>query len=168
MQSQIYTTEWPKADIFCTKYLYFVVWAGWFVVLTMETFGIGFNSSSSGLKFPLVSICFVLPLLVFVAFLFFLSTYKFAYKIVIDCEKNIIESHLIRRKGPVAYSLRDLQVVEFNWHIYFRYMDGTTIWYKTSDVSKLLDFLRERDIPKQWGSFGKFFLKKEYLYDKKN
>lgn len=159
LRKDYYVFSQSKEDIFFGKYLNVIIAGGWFVLLVFECiWGVDFPILK--VRWPIVSIFVALPLFLITGLLFYLSSHKFAYRVEFDFQKMVVKFCMFRRKKTIMLDISDLEVVKINWHTHFIFKNGKTIKYKAND--DFFVFLKEHNIPRQWGKFGRLFLKREY------
>ncbi len=61
---------------------------------------------------------------------------------------------------PIVQELSELERVKINWQTSLINRNGATIWYRA--VPAFLEFLRSKNIKREWGKFGMILLKKQY------
>jgi hypothetical protein len=157
-----YTFSLPKEDIFFGKYLIRIVAVVWFVLFAFEClWGVGFPTLK--VIWPVGSIFIALPVFVAAGLLFYWSLHKLAYQVEFDFQNKIVTFFTFRRKRTITHNISDLEIIRLNWHTQFIFKNGETIKYKADH--EFFVFLKQFDIQREWGYFGKFFLKKEYRAD---
>lgn len=153
-----------KLDIFVGKYLNIFVVAGWITILILETFWGATKFSNFKIQYPNISINLLLPLFFSLSLLFYFSLIKFAYQVVFDFDNKLIIFSLYRKNRSISFNLNELKVIRINWFIIFVFNDGKTIWYKSDET--FIRFLKRFDINREWGSIGKYFMKREFKSDR--
>jgi hypothetical protein len=162
-RGNVHTYSNSKLDIFVGKYFNIIIIAGWISVLILETFWGATTFSKFKIRYPSISIKLLLPLFFSLGFIFYISLIKFAYKVVFDFSDEVITLFFYKKRSPISFKLNELKVIRINWFICFVFNNGRTIWYKSD--STFLRFLIKFDINREWGSVGKFFMKKEFELD---
>ena len=163
-KQDIYKFEWPKLDILVGKSLYLFIFGGWFILLIWETL-FAFTLTEFGIRLPVTSLFFILPILLTLYLIFYFTISNFAYRIIFDFNNQIIESHIFKKKKPIIHEICELESVDLNWHTYFRFRAGKHV--KTKADSDLIHFLIDKNIQRRWGPFSKVFMRSECLEDSK-
>jgi len=157
LKKELYIFSKSKEDIFIGKYLNIIVIVAWFLLLIFESlWGVDFPTLK--LKWPVGSFFIALPVFFVLGLLFSLSLSKLAYQVVFDFQNGIVKFFMYKKLRVIIREIADLDHVKIDWHTHFIFKNGETIRYKANNAFFM--FLKERNIPRKWGGFGKLFLKK--------
>lgn len=105
-------------------------------------------------KYPIVAyVASFMPFLVSLIVVKFIA--KFAYKIIIDLEKNEISFYLFRKKDVITTKISDIKEVYINLYMNFIFC-GQKIKYYEATNNNLIKIM-QKFAPVSWGKLGKVF-----------
>lgn len=164
MSHENYVYSHSTADRLAGKYLYIPALLGWIVAFFYEIhYGkIDFFSFQSVIHNSL-SIMLLLPIIVVLLCFLYLALYKQAHRVEFNKQNGTITISLYRNKKEIVYRFNQLLRIKIDWFSIFKFEDDTTVWLKHD--KNFVEFLKSENINREWGRFGKCFMKEEYLTD---
>jgi len=163
----IHTISHSRIDIFLGKYLYYVSFIVWLLLLIWEIFFHNFTIAlAHEPKFPTFSIQIALPAIIISHLILYAAVYKYAYRIDFDFSNKYLIFYYFRSRKITKKKITDLDLIFINWHTCLKFKDGKKIWFKAN--SEFLKLVSDHNLPRKWGSIAKVLMKNEYFLDSEN